>query len=114
MLQDHLTAHHGHEVTAFVTGEECVDCLTNEPQIIFLDLHLSKDTANHADGLIILKIIRRLKPHIPVIIISGEADMSVAAQTLWNGAYGYVEKNEMAFSKVDEMLVQVQQDYPEL
>lgn len=114
LLEDHLTMRHAHKVTAFCTGEACVDCLADEPQVIFLDLNLNKDTPNHANGLIILKIIRRLKANVPVIVISGQDDMSVAAQTLWNGAYGYIEKNESAFQKVDTMLSELLKNNLEL
>lgn len=45
-----------------------------------------------ADGFAVLEKIRAIDPEIPVILISGHADISMATRAIRSGAYDFIEK----------------------
>ena len=59
------------------------------PAIILLDVWLDK---SNADGIDILKIIKKSYPYIPVIMISGHGTIDMALKAIKIGAYDFIEK----------------------
>jgi DNA-binding NtrC family response regulator len=76
------------KVTTFASGEQCVEMLDNNPDLIILDYNLDRGM----NGLETFKAIHLLKPKIPVIILSGQTDVQIAADFLKAGATDYIEK----------------------
>ena len=58
-----------------------------KPKAVFLDISLPD-----ADGLDVLKKIRKKNPSIPVIIITGIGSSELRTRALQLGAYDYLEK----------------------
>ncbi|KAA3660284.1 MAG: sigma-54-dependent Fis family transcriptional regulator, partial [Calditrichaeota bacterium] len=56
------------------------------------------------DGLSILEQIIHLKPHVPVIMISGQSSLAIAVKAIKKGAYDFLEKG----ADTDRLLVTVQ------
>ncbi len=104
-----------HEVSVFQTGQECLDNLFLNPDIISLDYSLSDMT-----GKKILEKIKAYNSNIGVIILSGQSDVSVAVELLKFGAYDYIEKNEDAKDRFQKALenikskINLQQEVEEL
>lgn len=75
------------------TAEDGLDCMLKikkssyEYNVIILDIKMPK-----MDGLKALELIKSQKPHIPVIIISGHADIETATATIKKGAFDFVSK----------------------
>lgn len=80
-----------YEVEKFTTGQECLDNLHRQPDIITLDYSL--DDMNGGE---VLKKIKAFNSNINVIIISGQEDVSTAISLLRDGAYDYIVKDEDA------------------
>jgi two-component system nitrogen regulation response regulator NtrX len=59
----------------------------NEPDLIFLDVWLPD-----ADGLQLLETIKKEKPDIAVIMISGHGSIDIAVKSTKIGAYDFLEK----------------------
>ena len=59
------------------------------PQIIILDVWLE---GNNMDGLGLLKIIKENYRDIPIIVISGHANIETAIKAIRLGAYDFIEK----------------------
>ena len=59
------------------------------PQIIILDVWLE---GNNMDGLGLLKIIKENYRDIPIIVISGHANIETAIKAIKLGAYDFIEK----------------------
>lgn len=62
---------------------------TTLPQIIILDVWLEE---NNMDGLGLLKVIKENYKDIPVIVISGHANIETAIKAIRLGAYDFIEK----------------------
>jgi len=73
------------------TGEECLARFQGEvpPDIdaVLLDIWLPK-----IDGIEVLKKLKQIHPQIPVIMLSGHANIDTAVTATKNGAYHFVEK----------------------
>ncbi|OQW33784.1 MAG: hypothetical protein A4E19_02750 [Nitrospira sp. SG-bin1] len=68
LLQSVLTRH-GYHVISTTSGREGLDLFrTHNPRVTLLDLRMSE-----MDGLTVLKEIRALDPHAPVIVLGGGA-----------------------------------------
>ena len=57
------------------------------PGIIVTDMRLPK-----ADGMEVLRRARQLDPDLPVIIITGHGDITLAVEAMRNGAYDFIQK----------------------
>lgn len=78
------------KITSFTTGEECIELLDNDPSLIILDYGLD----GKMNGLDTFKIIHSKKPKIPVIILSSQTNVEVAADLLKAGVFDYLQKKD--------------------
>ena len=71
-----------------VTGIEAVDMLkTLSPDVMLLDIKMPK-----MHGMEILKQVKRLRPLLPVIIVTGYQSVEMAQEALKLGAADYIPK----------------------
>ncbi len=78
----------GYEVLTAGSGEEALRALKEQtPDVILLDVWLPG-----IDGLETLKEIKVLNPDLPVIMISGHANIELALKATRAGAYDFLEK----------------------
>ena len=77
------------ELKIFSTGKECIAHLHEKPTIITLDY-----TLPDISGEEVLKKIKNYDSNLPVIIISGQEEVSTAVKLLKLGAYDYITKDE--------------------
>ena len=59
----------------------------NDYDLVLCDIKMPK-----ADGVEVLEKTRKLKPEIPVVMISGHGDIDTAVQTMRLGAFDYISK----------------------
>ncbi len=76
-----------YDIEIFSSGEEVLRKLSQKPDLILLDIMLPG-----MDGLDTLKRIKVFSEHIPVIMLSGQASIEVAIESLRFGAYDYFPK----------------------
>ncbi|HDP67194.1 MAG TPA: sigma-54-dependent Fis family transcriptional regulator [Candidatus Marinimicrobia bacterium] len=87
----------GHDVVALMTAEDALNYLQkDEPDLIFLDLKLPG-----MDGLCFLKTLRQRKFNIPVVVITGHANVDTSVQAMKLGATDYICKP----FNIDELLI---------
>ena len=89
LLQHHLSLNPEYEVVIFDSGQDCLKNLYKKPSVITLDYSLPD-----MKGPDVLKRIKEHHPDLPVIMISGQEDISTAINLLKEGAYDYIVKNE--------------------
>ena len=106
-LTDYLTRTVSHQVRSFDTGEECLKHLSESPDVIILDYFLNSVQRNAADGMQILKSIKKIYPQMHVIMLSSQERYAVAMQTIQQGAEQYVIKDNDAFEKIARMIAEL-------
>ncbi len=89
VLTYHLSLNPDYEVVHFTGGKDFVANLYKHPHIVTLDYTLPDMKAEE-----ILQQIKQYYPDLPVIIVSGQEDISTAISLLKTGAYDYIVKNE--------------------
>ena len=99
-LSDYLTRSVAHEIKVFHTGEDALQYLNEMPDVILLDFYLNTVDQNAADGLEILKQIRKELPHVRVIMLSNQESYGKAVQTIQKGAEHYVMKGKDSFEEI--------------
>ena len=79
---------YGYDVSTTSTASIGVRRATNEPfHIVLTDIRMPD-----MDGLTVLRDIKRVKPTLPVLIITGYATVDSAIQSMKLGAVNYIEK----------------------
>lgn len=103
-LKDWLTRKIPHQVFTFDTGEACLKHLFDNPDVVVLDYYLNTVSKDAANGMEILREIKKYNPAIHVILLSSQENYRIALQTIQKGAEQYVIKDEHAFEKVASMI----------
>ncbi len=76
------------DVHTTLHGKAGIHLAINEPfDIVLTDIRMP-----HVDGLQVLRDIKRIKPSVPVLIITGYATITSAVQAMKLGAANYIEK----------------------
>ena len=103
-LTDYLTRNGEHKVTAFATGEDCLKCMDENPDVVVLDYFLNTIQKDAANGMEILEVIKKHYPKIHLIMLSSQERYGIAMQSVQKGAEQYVIKDETAFEKIALLL----------
>jgi DNA-binding NtrC family response regulator len=103
-MEDYLTKDTPHEVSIFHTGEDAVKHINENPDVVVLDYFLNTVEKDAANGLEVLKAMKKHLPNAQFIMLSSQESYSTAAQTIQQGAEQYVIKDEDAFEKIAKMI----------
>ena len=83
----------GYEVATAASPAEVLSVLRQSlPDLILLDLNYQRDTTSGAEGLALLREIRRLDSELPIIILTGWATVELAVEAMRLGAQDFLEK----------------------
>jgi DNA-binding NtrC family response regulator len=91
-------------IMTFSTGEQCLENLTHDPDVIILDYRLDSIDMNAINGLQTLDRIKVTHPEIPVIILSSQDKIEVAVNCMKHQAYDYFVKSETAFIRLQKAI----------
>ncbi|WP_306641709.1 sigma-54-dependent transcriptional regulator [Sanyastnella coralliicola] len=80
-----------YNVEKFTSGKDCIKNLHKRPSLVTLDYSLDDMT-----GIEVLRQIKQFDAEIPVVVISGQEDVSTAVNLLREGAYDYIVKDDDA------------------
>lgn len=89
ILAYHLSLNPDYKVTRFETGKELLAKLSAQPDLITIDISLPDIKGDE-----LYKKIKEVYPHIPVIVISSQEEVSVAVNLLKLGVDDYLIKDE--------------------
>ena len=92
------------DIYIFNTGEECLNHLSENPDVIILDYYLNSVQKDAANGMEILQVIKKHYPGMHVIMLSSQEHYAIALQTIQKGAEQYVVKDETAFEKIASLI----------
>jgi two-component system OmpR family response regulator len=81
------------KVEAFESGEDCLDAIHKNPDLIILDYLFVKDDREIMNGMQILDKIKELKPNTPVIMLSGQDKGEIVLELARKGINDYIIKD---------------------
>lgn len=82
-----------YRLEAFESGEECLEALDKDPSLIILDYLFTNKNRIFSNGMEVFDKIKEVKPHIPVIMLSGQERGDVVLQLVRKGIDDYVIKD---------------------
>ncbi len=106
MLKHHLSRNPDYEVELFLTGNDCLKNLYKNPSFISLDYRLP-DMSGHE----VLKSILEYNSEIPVIIVSGQEDITTAVELLKEGAYDYFVKDDNTKDRLWNVINKIKENF---
>src|SRR6202158_5903890 len=75
------------------TRSEASELLERERiDVVLSDLHLPPHVAEISEGLAIVEAARRIRPSVPVVVITGSSSKQAALEAVKRGAYGFFQK----------------------
>jgi CheY-like chemotaxis protein len=95
-----LLKRRGFETLLAASGEEAIDKLKENPDVVVLDIKMPG-----MDGHQALKEIKKYSPDLPVIMLTGHGAMPSAREALVEGAFDYLSKPcdmDLLASKISE------------
>ncbi len=105
MLKYHLLLNPDNEVHLFRNGQECLKNLYHMPNLITLDYSLPD-----MSGLEVMRQIKKVNPEIPVVIVSGQEDVSTAVTLLKEGAYDYFVKDDDVKDRIWNIIKKIREN----
>jgi DNA-binding NarL/FixJ family response regulator len=81
-------------VKTFQRGEDCIENLSLNPDLIILDHVFKSNEDNPLNGLQTLKKIRKTNTEVPVVILSSQDEEELKSQFMESGATRYIPKND--------------------
>ncbi len=106
MLKHHLSRNPDYEVELFLSGTDCLKNLYKNPSVISLDYRLP-DISGHE----VLKNILKYNSEIPVIIVSGQEDITTAVELLKEGAYDYFVKDDNTKDRLWNVINKIKENF---
>jgi len=82
------------EIVTFFYGEECVEKLNMNPDLIILDYLFSKPDEEVMNGMAIFNKIKEYNEELPVIILSGQDRGDIVLEMAREGIDDYIIKDE--------------------
>lgn len=89
ILDYHLSLNPDYRVTRFESGKDCLAKMHLKPDLVTIDFSLPDITGDE-----LFKRIREASPHVPVIVISSQEEVTVAVNLLKMGVSDYLVKDE--------------------
>lgn len=104
-LAFHLKKDTGWKVYCYNSAEECLSYLDLNPGAIILDYFFSAPGRDIIDGMTALRVIKSLKPDIPVIMLSSQHNLEVSMELLKHGAFTYIMKDKQTLPAIEKTLL---------
>jgi DNA-binding NtrC family response regulator len=95
VYEQYLTNLNHTDITYYSNGNDCLNNLDQNPDIIFLDHNMDGIT-----GFEVLKKIKRYNPNIYVVMVSGQENIKTAVDALKYGAFDYIIKDNLVCDKM--------------
>lgn len=82
----------GYETQAVSSPKEAIELLRSvEPNLLLMDMNFTLSTTGE-EGLTLLKQVKIIRPHVPVILITAWGSIQLAVQGMQAGAFDFITK----------------------
>ena len=102
IYQQHLINLGYTDISIFHDEQNCLDYLLQNPDIIFID-----HCINLANGVDILRKIKRINPDIYVIFFASLEDTEAVVNILKHGAFDFIVRGDNDFKILDNVIMKV-------
>ncbi|OFX34488.1 MAG: hypothetical protein A2X08_10285 [Bacteroidetes bacterium GWA2_32_17] len=92
------------EIIIFKIGETCLMELHRNPSIVIMDYFLNSKYEEADNGLEIIKRIKTQKPQTNIIVLSAQEKFDVVIEAIKQYDCNYVQKDQEAFNKVEQLI----------
>ncbi len=83
-----------YRLEAFSSGEECLDAVNKNPDLIILDyLFMDMNNQKALNGMEVFDRLKKVKPDIPVIMLSGQDKGEIVLELARKGINDYIIKD---------------------
>jgi len=83
----------GYNVEVYEFGEDCLDAMGNNPDLIILDYFFVNNSRQVMNGMEVFGKIKALRPDIPVIMMSGQDKGEIVLELARKGIDDYIIKD---------------------
>ena len=83
----------GYRIESFEYGEDCLKALDKSPDLIILDYFFVNNDKEVMNGMEVFDRIKKLKPTIPVIMLSGQEKGEIVLELARKGIDDYIIKD---------------------
>ena len=91
---------------AFDNGEKCIEQLSLNPDLVVMD-YLLDNSNKQMNGLDVARVIRKEKPHIPIIILSGCEEETVVKEFMNIGVEKFILKDGYFIDNLRESILEM-------
>jgi len=105
LLQYHLSLNPDYEVTLYTNAKDCLSNLYLKPDVVCIDFGLPDMPGN--------ELLNKIKAHndaLPIVVISGQEDVSVAVNLLKSGARDYIIKDDNTKDLLWQSIVKIREN----
>ena len=106
MVEEHLKINKLNHTKSFLSGEECLENLLFNPDIVIMDYELGQK-----NGIELMRKIKEYDENICVIMLTKSDELEVALQALQEGAYDYIHKDEISFRLLKSLIDKIIKDH---
>lgn len=104
LLEYTFSSRDGYHVSSFRRGEDCLDAIDQNPNLIILDHSFMLNNSSYSSGLEILSKLRERKYENPVIVLSGEQDEEVINAYKSHGVDKFIKKDSFFIDSLIESI----------
>jgi two-component system, OmpR family, response regulator len=97
----------GYKLEAFLSGEECLESLDTNPDLIILDYFFIHSEKQIMNGLEVFNKLVELRPDIPVIMVSGQDRGEVVLELARKGIADYIIKDNNLIENLSTSINQI-------
>jgi CheY-like chemotaxis protein len=93
---------------AFESGEQCIAAIDRDPDLIILDyLFIDAENKKSLNGMEVFDRIRKIKPDLPVIMLSGQEKGDVVLELARKGIDDYIIKDSSLIDNLDTAINEI-------
>lgn len=107
LLEIDFMEHADFVIETFATGEDCIKCLSHNPDVVILDYHLDGIDKNAMNGIDTLDKIKSFNPDTPVVMLSSQDKIEIAISCMHHRAFDYIVKSETAFVRLQQIVTTI-------
>jgi len=94
-------------VEPFEYGEECINALNRNPDLIILDYYFFKSGIKVLNGMEIYDRIKEKNPDVPVVMLSGQDRGDIVLEMARKGITDYIIKDNSLISNLEKAIEEI-------